>query len=528
MPPPNEFILLAVDTAGIQDYIFNSNRLRENIGASYLVASVTGTWAFEAVQKAAGNGKDVHNVINNDGTLDDQVTIDQPSTVAEVLYSGGGNFVVLFRDSQTARIFTQTLSRRALKEASGLRLMIHAIPFIWGSDVLMDKLSQLLEGMKRKRSTQSNVMPLAGLGVTVMCSSTALPAVKFKLDHQTDNERERPVSAEVVSKIDAADHANAALQKAFPREDGYTYPLDLDHLGRTRGESSLIAVVHADGDGIGKQIEAIGDSFTSATQARDHINTLRQFSRDLAAAAKAALAGTLDYLKQLAIDSKEVAGLFTDCYIPFRPLVFGGDDVTFVSDGRIGLALTLEYLRQFQAETKKRFDQPLTACAGVAIVKSHYPFARAYELAEELSKSAKKYRRDSKREECYLDWHFTAGGLYGGLDEIRKREYTVSAGSMTLRPVAASGNGIRSWRTIQSGLTAFQSEGWKEKRNKAKALREKLRGGPDAVGEFTQLYQQNLPDIDSFTNGWADAYCGYFDAIELMDLYLPLLEKKNR
>ena len=31
-----QVVLTIVDTAGIQDYIFGSNRLRENIGASYL------------------------------------------------------------------------------------------------------------------------------------------------------------------------------------------------------------------------------------------------------------------------------------------------------------------------------------------------------------------------------------------------------------------------------------------------------------------------------------------------------------
>ena len=36
-----EFYLLRVEASSIQDYIFGSNRLRENIGASYLVAAVT-------------------------------------------------------------------------------------------------------------------------------------------------------------------------------------------------------------------------------------------------------------------------------------------------------------------------------------------------------------------------------------------------------------------------------------------------------------------------------------------------------
>jgi hypothetical protein len=38
--------LVIVDTAQIQTYIFGSNRLRENIGASHLVAEAAEGWAL--------------------------------------------------------------------------------------------------------------------------------------------------------------------------------------------------------------------------------------------------------------------------------------------------------------------------------------------------------------------------------------------------------------------------------------------------------------------------------------------------
>ena len=34
---------------------------------------------------------------------------------------------------------------------------------------------------------------------------------------------------------------------------------------------------------------------------------------------------------------------------PLRPIVFGGDDLTFVCHGRIGLALAARYLQYFEA-----------------------------------------------------------------------------------------------------------------------------------------------------------------------------------
>ena len=76
--------------------------------------------------------------------------------------------------------------------------------------------------------------------------------------------------------------------------------------------------------------------------------------------------------------------------LPFRPIVFGGDDVTFVCEGRLGLPLAAHYLTRLASEILPDGD-PLYARAGIAIVKTHYPFARAYELAGRLGDSAKAF-----------------------------------------------------------------------------------------------------------------------------------------
>ena len=84
--------LVVVDTTQIQSYIFDSNRLSENVGASYLVDAATGDWALEAVKKVAPG-----NNIGRENNLVDGAWIEN-GLDAEVLYSGGGNFVVLFSD----------------------------------------------------------------------------------------------------------------------------------------------------------------------------------------------------------------------------------------------------------------------------------------------------------------------------------------------------------------------------------------------------------------------------------------------
>ena len=234
--------------------------------------------------------------------------------------------------------------------------------------------------------------------------------------------------------------------------------------------------------------------------------------------------------------------------LPFRPIVFGGDDVTFVCDGRLGISLAVVYLKAFEDETKALPDGKgkATACVGVSIVKAHYPFARAYALAEALCASAKTLRRALEQDVSCLDWHFTTGGLIGTLDEIREREYRANNGWLNLRPVAltAVGSTLRRWDVVAQGIKAFQGGDWAEKRNKAKALRDALREGPAAVERFRMHFLQkaSLPEVAKGSQkggdtGWITNTKGeaernathrslYFDALELADRFV-FLESPN-
>ncbi len=539
-----EFILVAVDTAGIQSYIFGSNRLKENIGASYLVKQATEDWAFEALESTPSS----HNVIRDDragGKFDDR-KIEADGLDAEVLYAGGGNFVALFRDAQAVRDFTQTLSRKVLIDAPGLRLDIHQEPFEWTGTGLGKAVGKLLQNMKQARGRKAVSGPLMGLGVTVMCQATALPAVEVVRD--PDGNRQY-VSAEVCAKLEAADRANDWLFHELSPGQGYDYPLDLDDLGRSIGERSYIAVVHADGNGMGQIIREIGGEQDN----RAYIARMRQFSEQVKAISTTSMQAVIKLLKDKTLEGMCIPGTRTvsdlefslnadkKMLLPIRPIVFGGDDTTFVCDGRIGLSLAVTYLRTFETEAQKK-GLALSACAGIAIVKSRYPFARAYQLSEELCDQAKKFRRNTfKNGGGALDWHFTSGGLYDELEAMREREYQVSAGSLTLRPVSL-GNPVspenernaRSWDEIERLTLAFQQD-WADRRNKAKALRDALRNGPEAVKRFITVYldrddasQSKIPQLAGFEEtGWKDGLCGYFDALELMDIHIPLRPKEG-
>lgn len=555
--------LIIVDTNQIQSYIFGSNRLRENLGASHLVAMATEMWAHSAVRAATHR----HN-INSDGTLDatKHINDSKADLDAEVLYGGGGNFVVVFRNDEGAKAFSRELSRKALKDAPNLQLVISQQPFDWGES-LYEKVKAAFKRLAEEKRARPLSVPLLGLGVTVMCQSTALPAAG--VTPRIRNEPGYPASAEILAKIDTAtkkglqpSEADARLHQDIPIAPNYDYPADFEHLGGTKGEYSHLAIVHADGNGIGQRILAIGRAQPTADKNRDYVNSLRSFSDKIEEAAQAALNRTLARLvRRLQLDGgdrivhKNAVGKFlveidltpTEgglLYLPFRPIIFGGDDVTFVCDGRLGLSMAVAYLQAFEEETARRPEcgGRITACAGIAIVKNHYPFARAYALADELCKSAKRYRRHEDLEGSCLDWHFALSGLSGDIEEIREREYKAPEGRLTLRPVMLTANPKkpqRAWTVVWKGIEAFQdlppSTGpdqkpkWSTRRNKIKALRDALRTGRESVKHFRMKFNENnpLPEVEPSmanlaTEGWQGDFCGYFDAIELADWFIPL------
>jgi hypothetical protein len=403
--------------------------------------------------------------------------------------------------------------------------------------------------MKRTRALSA---PLLGLSVSVMCQSTGLPA--SDVTRKIGDDEGYPASAEIHEKLAVAtrqynqpSEAEQRLLKMIRPPDEYEYPRDFSDLGGSKGEHSYIAVVHADGNRMGRRIMEIGKAHATPIQNRDYISAVRDFSDKVEEAAQGALRATLDKLTSQihsgVIPHPTLSKLIIKLnrgnqpgklFLPFRPIVFGGDDLTFVCDGRLGLSLAIEYLKQFEGHTANLPDNKgrATSCAGIAIVKSHYPFARAYKLAEDLCSSAKKYRQKENLDGSCLDWHFAISGPSGDIKEIREREYQVHSGFLTLRPVALAANPKqvqRSWEVVHSGVNAFQGEDWAGRRNKIKALRDALRGGNTAVKSFLAKFNETnpLPEVcTSLTNlkweGWQGGLCGYFDAVEMIDWFFPL------
>ena len=319
------------------------------------------------------------------------------------------------------------------------------------------------------------------------------------------------------------------------REAGdYRFPSDIDKLGRLKGEESYVAVVHADGNRMGEHLdETIKDSKDN----RACIHALRDFSTRINQAGLMALHKVVKLARQAA--DQELVPIVTEKnvhYLPLRPLVFGGDDVTFVCNAQLGLSLTAAYLEEFEKATTELGLKGYYASAGVAMVKMHYPFARAYTLSNDLTDSAKRLVRNEAGGDCSaLDWHFATGGLSGSIKVIREREF--QDGLLLMRPLLLRKKETvkgRYWKGgVEEVIRQFREEKpWKDSHNKVVGLRDPLRAGVKDMEAYLRDYdlEGKLPlpvDEEAQKTGWSGGRCAYFDAVELLDHHISLTENKK-
>lgn len=539
-----EFTLTQIEVSGIQDYIFGSNNLKQNIGASELVEKATTNWVVEALVEAE---------IQHNARCDEMTGICQLADWAEellpaqIIYWGGGNALILFAGAleEHAKRFTKILTRRVIRDARGMSVVVGHQALDWDSDAISQVHKTLRQLVAKRKLNRRQSTPLLGLGVTAVCDFTGLPAVGVDADG-------RLISQAVRHKYAAYEKENRVNQLLKDVSGGFPLADDFNLLGE-RGESSYIAVIHADGNKMGRRFEKLADAHPTATDNHHYCHQLRALSEAVKDKSTKALQATVQMLvSSLDPRNNKFGGVVPipqnndgNDVLPFRPIVFGGDDVTFVSEGRLGLALTAYYLQKIgegklPGPKAGEEGEPLYARAGIAIVKNHYPFARAYELAAALGDSAKRKLPDLTPEEngIVIDWHFATSGVILSLEQLREREYRSRSGhNLLMRPVrldiAATPVGSkywRSWETFVNVTRNFQdNREWDEKRNKIKGLREPLRDGGQSVKLFRKNYDVGLlPDIPGQSmreTGWHGEDCGYFDAIEAIDFYVHLAKE---
>lgn len=381
---------------GIQDFIFKTNKLQHIVGASELVEQIC-TSAFEEFE-VKGKG--------------------------ESIVRAAGNIKYVYESLEDCKKAFRNFPKKIMLMAPGIT--VSQAVAVYDDD---SKFGDAIDGVEQLLKTQRNKAPksvMTGLMGIKRANNTGLPATQI-------NKNGEFVDDSTVQK-ETFNETKLLCEKSFthPKLLHSNVAYDIKDI---TGKNDWIAIIHADGNGLGKVVQKVGKNK----------EVFCMFSQKLDEATKNAAHTAYDKLKS----SKKIK---EEGIIPIRPVVLSGDDMTVIIRGDLAIEYAGAFIDAFEIETKRLLSgiltenrvfadnkNYLTACAGIAFIKSSYPFYYGYQLAEELCGQAKKDTKaiakergseDNLPDSCLM-FHKVQDSFITDYDAIVERELSVKSGTQS-------------------------------------------------------------------------------------------------
>lgn len=383
-----------------QEYIFRTNRMVEIAGAS---ENISQSWNI-LFNQADEIGKKLRRVSENIPFCMEEVKrlFDERKLNGIELFCGGGNDTVLYDSIETYLEVNKAFSRFLLENYPGMIPMAVACEYSGDYD-----------------KDYANLMKQSDIEKNKMISGQSDFILPFSMMDRTTFQPYSDIINIAGSSVRVTDEAKAKRKTGLKiREQDETVKL-LDDLITKKGEESLLAVVHADGNNMGSKIS---EMLTDKKDYDSCVNVMREFTADTAKAfGKSGLDAMQKCQQQLKEDYKDK---YDEKAFFFRKIIADGDDMTFVCNARFVMDYVRAYLEAVQNYNNKgEKEWRYSSCAGICIFHSHYPFARAYSLAEQACESAKKnVHGECIKEESWVDFHYIQNGVGGDLEQIREHQ----------------------------------------------------------------------------------------------------------
>ena len=357
--------LYGTSVQGIQSFIFQTNTLRDIIGASELVDAVCN----DKFNDYKGNG--------------------------EVLLHAAGNIKCIYNTEEECKKTVRDFPKKISQFAPGITISQAVVAFDETCD-FAEVVNELERKLHIQRNRPMRSQTLGSIGIQ-RSRSTGLPSVDEKGNDAAELAKQQNYNRK---KLCALCFGEECPDKNFP--------YNIEDITQ---QNDWVAIMHIDGNGLGQVVQKVGHKR----------EVFSKFSEELNMA-------TIRSAQETYTDCKKKY-VWTGV-VPIRPVVLGGDDLTVICRGDIALYYAEQFMHHFEENTKQMGSlqgeniSGLTACAGIAFVKSSFPFYYGYQLAEELCKyakqEAKKINEDSAPS-CLM-FHKMQDAFSEKYEDIRKRE----------------------------------------------------------------------------------------------------------
>ncbi len=481
--------LVLIETSGNQNYIFATNKLRENVGASELTYRLGTQWVLEAVALNQGPKFWPDKPEDEDANeLRRQILnppMRMPDAKIEVIVATSGKAMLLVDNKETGRAIIREVTGRALKDAPGIDVCgVISDEFFWEKESLDKIVRETHKRLDRIRDNRPGAaLRFLRLPVVMECATSGLPAAIWD-ERKEGGEPSAARSVVSVCKRKGSKSYGPRMKKLLRLSQ---IKGDFaDNISVLEKYCDWVAVVHADGNGVGQIFwdfwkysgcEAMKENGENIEEVnRSYVESYRKFSIALDICTEEAFIFALQNIRKDKLRSLQRIKEDRKDIVPILPILLGGDDLTVVCDGQAALQMTRDFLTTFEWQTARK-DLPfalndiipqiatasanvasnnLSASAGVAIIKPHFPFSAAYDLAKQLIESAKQMKPHSA-----LDFHALYDASGSDLDRIRERLHLdesktrLYARPYVVTPLDESGTDLHAWQKLEARIKAI-------------------------------------------------------------------------
>lgn len=400
----NKYVLAMYDVRGKQEYIYRSNKIKTIIGGSLIISDCFKDYLFPAAikyrdsnceTKISGEAIFDYKMQENKGFSTDnfESRMQGNQYLGEVIYEGGGNFFVLYKDEDACREINKIFTRELLEKTQTLKCLCSYITGVSFDDYRGDE-TKLRSKHRINEAVNNPGMPAQVLPFT-------------KVDRKVNQPiyiNQYSVGRGLFEDVTKEDYAKYSKYKEYMSENTEnTNELILDNLVTKKGEESLLAIIYIDGNNMGARVH---DHLQEMKTYEECINALRNLSSDI---------------QKNCIDDRKnsIAKVLKSNR---RFIIENGDEMTLIVNARDAYNVVKAYFENMPAKW--------TACAGIAIFHSHTPFSDAYRIAEACCESGKdkikevnnKYKLDIPFDANMVDFHYLQSGIGVDLEKIRIKE----------------------------------------------------------------------------------------------------------
>lgn len=427
---PDSKYLYGASVQGIQGFIFKTNKLSDIVGASELVEKICTELFLE--------------VFFTEEEIEDKSYVEWIKS--HRIISAAGNVKYILNEAE-CRKAVMNFPRMAMTKAPGITVSQAVVNF--DNRDFGDAVNELEAKLREERNRPAKSLTTGLLGMD-RSRKTGQPIRIFADGKRNDASTYAKYLAQDLLSLSAKSFLGLGKEKDVKNEGRIAY-----EISDITSKNDWIAVIHADGNSLGQVVQHVGhkkEEYSKFSQALD------------AATIHAANAAYQKVRPQEGWNGT----------IPIRPVVLGGDDMTVIIRGDLAIPYVNEYIKKFEEYTgegdlgeiikaNKVFTDGtdhLSACAGIAFIKSSYPFYYGYQLAEELCTAAKgvvkKDLHDGEPVKSCLMFHKIQDSFITSYNDIVKRELSPKDGpSLQFGPYFIKG--INNALDIPEGYISIES-----------------------------------------------------------------------